>query len=96
MADNVLPPGASRFQKIHLQVLFFLRFIQLGSAVMTGYIFCFLVWFHNNHFCTLYPYDCSPLQREVVKVPWAEIFMVLTVYIPTLWYPLELLVEYYG
>lgn len=29
------------------QVLFFLRFVQLGSTVITGFIACCLVWWHD-------------------------------------------------
>jgi len=31
-----------------LQILFFLRFIQLGSTVLTGFIACYLVWWHDR------------------------------------------------
>jgi len=32
---------------ISQQLLFFLRFVQLGSTVITGFIACFLVWWHD-------------------------------------------------
>lgn len=82
MADEVTIPEVSWFQKIYLQVLFILRFIQLGFSTMTLYMFCYLVWHHNNHYCALYPYGCSIKERENVKVPWAEILMIFTVPLP--------------
>jgi hypothetical protein len=31
---------------LHLHFLFLLRFIQLGSTIITGFIACYLVWWH--------------------------------------------------
>src|ERR1700694_2522671 len=40
--------AAPRDGFLAVQILFFLRFIQLGSTVLTGFIACFLVWWHDR------------------------------------------------
>jgi fructose-specific phosphotransferase system IIC component len=44
MTVNNLPPRSSQAA---FQLLFFLRFIQLGSTVITGFIACYFIWWHN-------------------------------------------------
>jgi len=44
MDNRAAPPDGS----IALQILFFLRFIQLGSTVLTGFIACYFVWWHDR------------------------------------------------
>jgi hypothetical protein len=46
--DKLDNTAAPRDGFLALQVLFFLRFIQLGSTVLTGYIACYFVWWHNQ------------------------------------------------
>jgi len=58
------------WQKAGLHFLFFLRFIQLGSATITGFIYCYLTWHHNNHYCAFYPNRCTLEGLSQVKVPW--------------------------
>jgi len=43
--DNMASPQDSF---LALQILFFLRFIQLGSTVLTGFIACYFVWWHDR------------------------------------------------
>ena len=45
LASN--PSATAMNSAVSQQVLFFLRFVQLGSTVITGFIACFLVWWHN-------------------------------------------------
>jgi hypothetical protein len=44
MGDRTTP----RDGFLALQILFFLRFIQLGSTVLTGFIACYFVWWHDR------------------------------------------------
>jgi len=62
-------PGRT-WQKTGLHLLFFFRFIQLGSVTITGFIYCYLAWHHNNHYCAYYPRNCTPEQRGLANVPW--------------------------
>jgi hypothetical protein len=39
-------PAASGSGQLAYQLLFLLRFIQLGSTVITGFIACYFVWWH--------------------------------------------------
>jgi hypothetical protein len=55
-----------------LQILFFLRFIQLGSTVLTGFIACYLVWWHDRL------HDKVP--SGLIKVICAVSFSLLFVY----------------
>jgi hypothetical protein len=68
MADTDTP--GRTWQKAGLHLLFFFRFIQLGSVTITGFIYCYLVWHHNNHYCAYYPRSCTAGQMNQVKVPW--------------------------
>jgi hypothetical protein len=68
MADTTTP-GRS-WQKAGLHLLFFFRFIQLGSITITGFIYCYLAWHHNNHYCAYYPNYCTAEQKTQVKVLW--------------------------
>lgn len=65
--------------KEHLYMLYLLRFIQLASTTISGYIWCYLVWSHNNHYCAWYPWNCTDDQKQWVKVPWQFIFMIVAV-----------------
>ena len=46
--DKLDNRAAPRDGFLALQILFFLRFIQLGSTVLTGFIACYLVWWHDR------------------------------------------------
>jgi hypothetical protein len=61
-----------------------LRFGQLLSAAIGGYIFCLLIFFHNNHYCAFYTWACTPEEMEMLKVPWQHIVMLISV-CPVLW-----------
>jgi hypothetical protein len=61
---------SSNWQKAGLHILFFFRFVQLGSATITGFIYCYLTWHHNNHYCAFYPRYCTAEGLSQVKVPW--------------------------
>jgi hypothetical protein len=58
------------WQKAGLHILFFFRFIQLGSVAITGFIYCYLTWHHNNHYCAFYPRNCTAEGLSQVRVPW--------------------------
>jgi hypothetical protein len=58
------------WQKAGLHILFFFRFIQLGSVTVTGFIYCYLAWHHNNHYCAFYPRYCTAEGLSQVKVLW--------------------------
>ena len=75
VAPTVLDPSG----KGPLQILFLLRFVQLGATVISGYIWCNLVWSHNNHYCAWYPRTCTDEQKQSVKVPWQFIVMIAAV-----------------
>ena len=75
MADT----PARTWQKAGLHLLFFFRFIQLGSVTITGFIYCYLVWHHDNHYCSFYPRSCTPEQLSYVKVPWEYIVTITAV-----------------
>jgi hypothetical protein len=68
MADTTTP--SRTWQKAGLHLLFFFRFIQLGSVTIAGFIYCYLAWHHNNHYCAYYPRYCTAEQRTQVKVLW--------------------------
>jgi hypothetical protein len=70
-------PGFS--DRTVLQLLHLLRSVQLGATAINGYIFCYLVWSHNYHYCTYYPESCTPNEMEYIKVPWPLTLMVTTV-----------------
>jgi hypothetical protein len=63
--DNRAAPGDGF---LSLQVLFFLRFIQLGSTVLTGFIASYFVWWHD---------------RLHDKVPLGLLVVICTVRCPT-------------
>lgn len=67
------------YSKVQLYILFLLRFIQLGATTICGYIWCYLVWSHNNHYCAWYPGGCTDYQKQFVKVPWQFILMIVAV-----------------
>jgi hypothetical protein len=67
----------TRLQKAGLHLLSFLRFVQLGAVTIAGYVYCKLVWHHNNHYCAYHPWACTIEQMSNVKVPW-EYKLVLT------------------
>jgi hypothetical protein len=46
--DNLEAMEAPRDGVVAFQILFFLRFVQLGSTVLTGFIACYLVWWHDR------------------------------------------------
>jgi len=69
MADTTTA-RSSAWQKVGLHLLFFFRFIQLGSVTITGFIYCYLVWHHNNHYCAYYPRNCTATQMNQVNIPW--------------------------
>ena len=68
MAEPTTP--GCKWQKTGLHLLFFFRFIQLGSVTITGFIYCYLAWHHNNHYCVYYPNNCTAEQRSQVEIPW--------------------------
>lgn len=67
----------SKTVQVHL--IHFFRFFQILTVSIMGYIYCYLVWNHNYHYCVWYPQNCTPAELENVKVPWAEILMITTV-----------------
>src|SRR5271154_6008640 len=78
-ADSNGSPTPSISQRIGQHVLFFLRFMQLGATTVNGFIFCYLVWSHNNHYCAYYPHSCTLQQKESAQVPWEYILMITVV-----------------
>lgn len=66
--------------RISQHVLFFLRWMQLGATTINGYIFCYLVWSHNNHYCAWHPQSCTLEQKESAQVPWQFILMITVVH----------------
>jgi hypothetical protein len=68
MADTTT--SGCTWQKVGLHLLFFFRFIQLGSVTITGFIYCYLTWHHNNHYCAYHPRSCTAEQRSQVIAPW--------------------------
>ena len=62
-----------------LNVYFFLRVIQVGSAIIAGFEVCWLVWHHNNHYCAYYQEQCTPYQRRWAEVPWEHVGMIIAV-----------------
>jgi hypothetical protein len=64
------PMARINLQTAGLHLLFFLRFIQLGSVTIAGFIYCYLVWHHNNHLCVYYPRQCTPWEMSNIEVPW--------------------------
>ncbi|KAH0547931.1 hypothetical protein GP486_008328, partial [Trichoglossum hirsutum] len=42
-----MAPDLQRQQQIAHQVLFFLRFVQLGAVVLTGFVAIYFVWWHE-------------------------------------------------
>jgi hypothetical protein len=71
-----------------VQLLFFLRYVQLGATVITGFITCLLIWKHNNHICSVKYYGyrvgryCTPQQRANAEVPSGLWIMLVTVTLP--------------
>lgn len=53
-----------------------LRYIQLGTIVIVGYVFCYLVWMHNHHACKWYPNWCTDIEKANANVPWEYIVMI--------------------
>jgi hypothetical protein len=53
-----------------LHLLFFLRFLQLGTITITGFIYCWLVWHHTHHFCVYSPKFCTNEELSYVPVLW--------------------------
>lgn len=70
-------PALSSKMTSHLVHL--LRFFQLGSTAIAGFIYCFLTFWHNNHYCTFYPSLCTASQMKDINVPWPLIVMITTV-----------------
>ena len=68
MADTTT--SGCTWQKVGLHLLFFFRFIQLGSVAVTGFVYCYLTWHHNNHYCAFYPLYCDAEGLSQVQVPW--------------------------
>jgi hypothetical protein len=56
-----------------------LRYIQLGTIVIVGYVFCYLVWMHNHHACKWYPNWCTDIEKANANVPWEYIVMITVV-----------------
>lgn len=67
--------------KITIQLLHLLRFGQLLATAIAGYIYCYLVWSHNYHYCAWFPWTCTPDEMEMIKVPWPFIITIITVFI---------------
>ena len=72
-------PTLSCSQKVGHHLLFFIRFIQLGSVAFTTFIYCYLVWQHNHHYCVYYPSSCTALERSYVQVPWESKIVIAAV-----------------
>jgi hypothetical protein len=69
MENMAAPPDGS----IALQILFFLRFIQLGSTVLTGFIACYFVWWHDR----LHDKVPQGLIIVICTVSWFSIFILV-------------------
>ena len=78
-ADTKGSPTPSISPRIIQHMLFFLRFMQLAATTVNGFIFCYLVWSHNNHYCAWYPQSCTLQQKEWAQVPWQFILMITVV-----------------
>lgn len=55
-----------------------IRLVQLGCAVVAGYIVGYLIWMHQNHICKGYYNTCSGYNK-VMAVPIADILMIIAV-----------------
>jgi hypothetical protein len=67
---------SSRCRTVVPQMLFFLRFVQLGTITIAGFIYCWLVWHHNNHYCAYHPRLCTREELRNVPVLW-EYYLVI-------------------
>ncbi|RPB01895.1 hypothetical protein L873DRAFT_560572 [Choiromyces venosus 120613-1] len=69
----------ARLQKTVLSIFFVLRFLQLAASAITGFIYCYLIWHHNNHYCVYYPSRCSPAEKRNVDIPYQYILITAAV-----------------
>ncbi|KAF7550027.1 hypothetical protein G7Z17_g5989 [Cylindrodendrum hubeiense] len=51
------------------------RLIQLGSVAIAGYVVCYLIFMHHNHYCAWY--DCGPNLRHHASVPIGEVLFII-------------------
>jgi hypothetical protein len=67
---------------IRLHCISILRYIQLGTIVIVGYVFCYLVWMRNHHPCKWNTYYCTDIGKANADVPWQYICMITVVHNP--------------
>jgi len=72
-------PSTPSISKPALQVLFTLRFFQLGAIALTLFIYSYLTWHHTHHYCAFYAFECTPSQLDYVAVPWEYIYVITAV-----------------
>jgi hypothetical protein len=65
-----------RAQNCILSTLFVLRFLQLAASAIAGFIYCYLVWHHTNHYCVYYPGWCTAGELKNARVPYQ--YMLVT------------------
>ncbi|PWW79764.1 hypothetical protein C7212DRAFT_360962 [Tuber magnatum] len=67
----------ARLQKTILSVFFILRFLQLAASAITGFIYCYLIWHHNNHYCVYYPFECLRREKLNADIPYQYILITV-------------------
>jgi ER lumen protein retaining receptor len=78
-ADSKASTGPSIRQRIGFHLLYFIRFVQLVATVISGYIFCNLLWSQHNYHCEQYPAMCTLVEIAQGKLRWPFIFMISVV-----------------
>jgi hypothetical protein len=56
-----------------------LRGLQIGSSAIAGFCLCYLIWEHNNHYCSFKGSNCDPWQQIETRVPRIYVALVTTV-----------------
>jgi hypothetical protein len=76
--ESIIPALSSKMTSC---LLFILRYIQLGTSAIAIYLFSYLVWAYNNHYCAWYGLPhCTETEMNMSKVPWS--YMVLITVVP--------------
>ena len=75
--ESIIPALSSKMTSC---LLFILRYIQLGTSAIGIYLFSYLVWAYNNHYCAWYglPY-CTETEMNFIKVPWSYMLLITAV-----------------
>ena len=62
-------------------LLYLIRMVEIVTLSITTFCVCYLVWMHNNHYCTSYWCSGSPLNNT--SVPIGEVMMIVAVSVAT-------------